>query len=66
MTDEQDQGHDHETRAAQRETPSEREAEHNQANRQDLNKAPEGRDQPPAKTVTRGKRTRNSPWLGGG
>jgi hypothetical protein len=59
MTDEQ--GHD-----AQRETPAEREAKKNPANRQDLEKPAPGRDEPPADAVKAGKRSPDSPWMGGG
>jgi hypothetical protein len=62
MVDEQGE----ERRGAQRETPAEREAEKNPSEQQDLEKAPEGRDEPPADAVERGKRDPTSPWLGGG
>lgn len=62
MTDEQGD----EKRGAQQESPAEREARKNPANQQDLGKPSEGRDQPPAETVEEGKRSPNSPWLGGG
>jgi hypothetical protein len=51
---------------AQRESPAERESKKNPASRQDLEKPPQGRDEPPADTVTRGKRSPDSPWMGGG
>jgi hypothetical protein len=62
MVDEQGK----ERRGAQQESPAEREVENNPANRQDLGKPPEGRDEPPAETVKRGKRDLKSPWMGGG
>jgi len=52
-------------RGAQQESTAEREAKKNPAN-QDLNKPPEGRDQPPAEPVEQGKRGPESPWMGGG
>ena len=55
-----------ERRGAQQETPSEREAKKNPAKQQDLEKPPEGRDEPPAETMKRGKRNPESPWMGGG
>jgi hypothetical protein len=51
---------------AQQQSPAEREAKKNPANRQDLEKPPEGRDEAPAETVKEGKRSSKSPWLGGG
>ena len=62
MTDE----HGDERRGAQRQSPAEREARKNPANRQDLDKPPEGRDEPPAETVEEAKRSPDSPWMGGG
>lgn len=58
--------HGDERRGAQRKSPAEREAEHNPANQQDLEKPAPGRDEPPTKPVEQGKRTRDSPWMGGG
>jgi len=55
-----------ERRGAQQENSVEREAPKNQANQQDLGKSPEGRDEPPAETVKDGKRSPDSPWMGGG
>jgi hypothetical protein len=62
MTDE----HGDERRGAQQESPAEREARKKPADRQDLDKPPEGRDQPPVETVEEGKRSPDSPWMGGG
>jgi hypothetical protein len=62
MTDEQGD----ERRGAQQESTAEREAKHNAAKEQDLDKPPQGRDEPPADAVKRGKRDSNSPWMGGG
>jgi len=62
MADQQD----NETRGAQQETTAEREAKKNPANDQDLEKPPEGRDQPPADAIKKEKRDPKSPWLGGG
>jgi hypothetical protein len=55
-----------EERGAQQESPSEREARKNQANRQDLERHPEGRDEAPAEVTEKGKRSPDSPWMGGG
>ena len=46
-----------ERRGAQRESPAEREAKKNPANKQDLEKPSEGRDKPPDETVEKGKRS---------
>ena len=62
MTDEQGD----ERRGAQDESTAEREAKKNPANQQDLDKPPQGRDEPPAEAVKPGKRDSNSPWMGGG
>jgi hypothetical protein len=62
MTDEQGD----EQRGAQNETAAEREAKKNPANRQDFDKPPQGRDEPPADAVKPGKRDPDSPWMGGG
>jgi len=51
---------------AQQETSAEREAENNPANHQDLEKPPEGRDEAPTESIEKGKRSTNSPWMGGG
>jgi hypothetical protein len=51
---------------AQRESPAERESKNNPANRQDLDKPAQGRDEPPAETIERGKRSPHNPWMGGG
>jgi hypothetical protein len=53
-------------RGAQQETPAEREAKKNPSAQQDFEKPPEGRDEAPADTVEQGKRSPQSPWLGGG
>ena len=58
--------HGDESRGAQQERPAEREAKKNPANRQDLEKPSNGRDEAPAEPVKQGKRGRESPWLGGG
>jgi hypothetical protein len=55
-----------ERRGAQRESPAEREAKKDPANKQDLEKPSEGRDKPPDETVEKGKRSPDSPWMGGG
>jgi hypothetical protein len=55
-----------ERHGAQEESPAEREAKKNPANRQDLDKPTEGRDEPPAEAVKQGKRGPESPWMGGG
>jgi hypothetical protein len=62
MVDEQG----NERRGAQQETPAEREAKKDAADKQDLEKPSEGRDEPPAETLEKGKRSPDSPWLGGG
>jgi hypothetical protein len=53
-------------RGAQQVSTAEREAKKNPANQQDLDKPPEGRDEPPAETVKKGQRGPESPWMGGG
>jgi hypothetical protein len=55
-----------ERRGAQQESPADREAKKNAADKQDLAKPSEGRDEPPAETVQEGKRSPKSPWMGGG
>jgi hypothetical protein len=55
-----------ERRGAQEESSAEREARRNPANRQDLEKPPEGRDVPPTKPIKEGVRDPASPWMGGG
>ena len=55
-----------ERRGAQQESPAEGEAKKNPANKQDLEKPSEGRDKPPDETVEKGKRSPDSPWMGGG
>ena len=55
-----------EREGAQQETPAEREAKKNPSAKQDLEKPSEGRDEPPAETVKQRKRSRDSPWMGGG
>ena len=55
-----------ERHGAQEESPAEREARKNPANRQDLEKPPQGRDQLPDDAVETGKRSPDSPWMGGG
>jgi hypothetical protein len=51
-------------RGAQQETPLEREAKKNPANRQDLEKPSRGRDSAP--TDKQAERDPDSPWMGGG
>jgi hypothetical protein len=58
--------HGDERRAPQSESPAEREARKNPANQQDLEKPAPGRDEPPADAVKSGKRSPDSPWMGGG
>ncbi len=53
-------------RGAQQESPSEREAKKNQANTQDLERDPAGRDEAPTEATEQGKRSPDSPWMGGG
>ena len=53
-------------RGAQEESPGEREAKRAQTMRQDPSRPEEGRDVPPEREVVAGKRTRKSPWMGGG
>ncbi len=48
------------------EAAAEREATKQSADKQDLEKPSEGRDEPPAETVKKGKRSPDSPWMGGG
>ena len=55
-----------ERRGAQQERPAEREAKKNPPDKQDLEKPSEGRDKPPDETVEDGKRSPDSPWMGGG
>ena len=55
-----------ERRGAQQESPADREAKKDAAEKQDLGKPPDGRDEPPAETVEQGKRSPSSPWMGGG
>ena len=55
-----------ERRGAQQESPAARENKKNPANRQDLDRPSEGRDKAPAKTEETGKRSPDSPWMGGG
>jgi hypothetical protein len=55
-----------ERRGAQRESPAEREAKKNRADKQGREQPAEGRDKPPDETVETGKRSRDSPWMGGG
>jgi len=55
-----------ERRGAQQESPAEREAKKNPADKQDLEKPSEGRDKPPDEIVEKGKRSPDSPWMGGG
>ena len=56
----------HERRGAQQETAAEREAKKNPAGDQDFEKPSAGRDKPPDETVQKGKRSSDSPWMGGG
>lgn len=60
----QEQGR--ERKGAQQENAAERGAKKNPSKKQDLEKPPEGRDEPPAGTVTKDKRDPDSPWMGGG
>ena len=55
-----------EWRGAQRESPAAREEKKNPANRQDLDRPSDGRDKPPENTGKAGKRSPDSPWMGGG
>jgi hypothetical protein len=55
-----------ERRGAQQESPAARENKKNPANRQDLDRPSEGRDKAPEKTEKTGKRSPDSPWMGGG
>jgi len=55
-----------ERRGAQQETPAEREAEKNPTNQQDREKPAEGRDAAPTESIEKGKRSTDSPWMGGG
>jgi len=55
-----------ERRGAQQESPAEREAKKNPADKQDRKQPSEGRDEPPDETVEKGKRSPDSPWMGGG
>jgi hypothetical protein len=55
-----------ERRGPQQESPAVREAKKDSADEQDLEKPSEGRDKPPDETVEKGKRSPDSPWLGGG
>jgi len=56
-----------ERRGAQQERPADREAKKNPVDEQDFKKPSEGRDKPPdKKTVEKGKRSPDSPWMGGG
>ena len=53
-------------RGAQEESTGEREAKKDPALQQDLEKPPEGRDQAPTESIEKGKRSTDSPWMGGG
>lgn len=53
-------------RGAQEQKPGEREAKRALTNANDGSRREEGRDVPPEQAVIEGKRTRDSPWLGGG
>ena len=55
-----------ERRGAQQESPLDREAKKNPADKQDFEKPPEGRDEPPAETTEQRDRSPSSPWMGGG
>jgi hypothetical protein len=55
-----------EREGAQQEKPAEREKKKNPSGRQDLEKSPEGRDEPPADAVKNVKRSPKTPWMGGG
>ena len=50
----------------QHESAAEREAKKNPANQQDPTRPPQGRDEAPADALKRGKRSPDSPWMGGG
>jgi len=58
--------HGDNARGAQQETPLEREQKRNPAEQQDLKRPAEGRDVPPPEEIKKGKRSRKSPWMGGG
>ena len=58
--------HDRKKQGAQQEKPAEREAKKNPANQQDLERPAEGRDEAPAESIEKGKRSPKSPWMGGG
>ena len=51
---------------AQEESAAEREFKRNPANQQDLGRPPAGRDEPPERNEQKGKRSPDSPWMGGG
>jgi hypothetical protein len=53
-------------RGAQEEQPGDREAKRAPSNQQDFNRPPEGRDRVPDDEVVKGKRSTESPWMGGG
>lgn len=55
-----------ERRAPQQQSAAERENKKNPANQQDPGKPPQGRDQPPDHAIDTGKRSPDSPWMGGG
>jgi hypothetical protein len=59
----EEQGNERE--GAQRQSPAERERKKNPSARQDLEKPPEGRDEPPD-AVKKVKRSPKTPWMGGG
>jgi len=51
---------------AQQGTPAERELRKIRRTTQDLEKPPEGRDAAPTESIEKGKRSTDSPWMGGG
>jgi hypothetical protein len=55
-----------ERRGAQQESSADREAKKNPVDKQDLKKSSEGRDTPPDEALEKGKRSSDSPWMGGG
>jgi hypothetical protein len=66
LTSSDEQNVDVDRRGPQQQSPADREAGHNPANRQNLEKPAEGRDVPPEEPVEQGKRDLDSPWMGGG
>jgi hypothetical protein len=60
------QQRDDKRRPPQEESAAERQNKKNPANQQDLGKPPAGRDEPPSEATEPGKRSPDSPWMGGG